>query len=117
MLSCYINLEDIFVYDGDIIVLRKGFLEYRNKVFINLYRHHFSCSFGQILCQGTDSRSDLKHHVILGHACGGNNLVQHMRIDQEILTEFLLKTKVVLFDQLYCVLRISEIRHLSFLFV
>ena len=40
-------------------------------------------------------KPDLQHHIFFCNLCGINNLIQHMCIDQKILSELLLKIKFI----------------------
>ena len=68
--------------------------------------------FCQILGHGSDSRSDLKNAVILCDPGCRDDLLQYMGIDQEVLTELLLKHEFILLYDLYGILWVSQIRHL-----
>ena len=72
--------------------------------------------FCQVLCHGADAGADLQHTVIFSHTCRRNDLLQHMGIDQEVLSEFLLEYELVFLKDLYGIFRISQCCHLIFPF-
>ena len=68
--------------------------------------------FCQILGHGSDSRADLKDAVILCDSRRGDDLLQYMGVDQEVLAELLLKHEFILLYDFYGILWVSQIRHL-----
>ena len=72
--------------------------------------------FGQILRHGADARPDLKHAVLRADARGGDDLVQYVGIDEEILSEFFLEYKLVFLDDFDCFFRVAQfVLHVVFL--
>ena len=90
-----------------IVIICQSFLKNREKISVNLYRNNFACRLCQILCHRSDTRTDLQNHIILCHTGPGNDLVQNMSVNQEILSELLLKTEFVFLYYLNRSLRIG----------
>ena len=103
-----VYFEDVVVDDCHIIPIFQSVVQNRKQCFINLNCCHFPCCFSQILCHGSDSRSNLQHKIILSNLCRSDDLIQYMRIYQEILSEFFLKHKVILLKHRDRILRISK---------
>ena len=96
--------------------LAEGIFQNRDQILINLHGSYLSCRLSQILGHGTDSRSNLQNHVIFCNSGRTDDLLKHMRVNQEILSEFLLKIKMILLQYFNCILWISKcwFTHTSF---
>ena len=60
----------------------------------------------QILGHGSDSGSDFQNAVVLCNTSGIYDLIQYMAVDQEVLSEPLLKCKLVFLNGFYGLLRV-----------
>ena len=102
-----VYFEDVVVDDCHIIPIFQSVVQNRKQCFINLNCCHFPCCFSQILCHGSDSRSNLQYKIILCDLCRIYNLIQNMSIDQKVLTKPFLECKIILLKHFYGILWIS----------
>ena len=84
-----------------IVIRLQRFFQDRDQFIINLYRKHLSRIFAEILRQCADSRADFQYKIVLCDLCRIDNFIQHMRIDQKVLSKFFLKLKFMLLKHLY----------------
>ena len=102
----YINFKNILINNCYIIIWCKRLGKYRNKILINLNSRNLSCILAENLCHCSDSRPYLKHKIILCNARLAHNLLNHITVNQEILSESLLETEPVFLNNLKCIGRI-----------
>ena len=105
--TVYITFKDILVYNLYVIILRKGFTKYRDKLLIYLDCHNTSCCFGQILGKSSYSRTYLKHIILRTYLGSSDYLLDNMAVYKKVLSKGFLKTEVVLLYYLYCLFRIT----------
>ena len=105
-----VHLQNIIVDNLNIIIIRQRILQNRDQILVNFHRTHTPRSIRKILRQRTDTRSDFHNKIVRSDTCSGYNLIQHMWIDQKILTILFLKYKAVLLQYGYCILRLPEPR-------
>ena len=102
-----VHFQDILVDNRHIRVIRQRVLKNGDQHPVDFHRHHFSGRLRQVLRQSTYPRPDLHHTVFFRDPGRGDDLVQHMRINQKVLPELLLKRKFILFNNFYCLLRVG----------
>ena len=102
-----IQLQNVLIDNRHIVISAKRVRQNRDQVLIDLHRRHLSGIFTQILGHRADARSDLQHKVILRNARRLNNALEHMGINEKILSELFLKIKMILLQNRYGVLRDS----------
>ena len=90
-----IHLQDILVDHGDVRIIGKGIRQNGDERLIDLHGDHASRPLRQILGQRADSRPDFQNTVLLSHTGRVHNRFQLIGIDQEILTVFFLKMKII----------------------
>lgn len=106
----------IVVDNGDVGVIFQRFAQYGDQVGVDFHSDHLAGVFGQILRHGADARTDLEHAVFRADASGGNDLVQYVGIDEEILSEFFLEYELVFLYDFDCFFRVAQfVLHVVFL--
>ena len=107
---CNIHFQDIFIDHRYIVIIAQRILQDRDQTFINLHRIYLSGCICQILCHRSHTRSDLQNKIILCDLRRTDNFIQHMRIDQKVLSKLFLKCKAVFVQHSNGCLGIAKIR-------
>ena len=105
--AVYVAFQDILVDDSDIVILRKGFFQHRDKLLVYLHRYHLACGLCQILGKGSDSRSYLQHVIFGSYLRSPDYLIDNMAVYQEVLSEGFLEIEIVLLYNFYGLFRIT----------
>ena len=77
------------------IILARVAGENRNQVPVNLDGNHIARGLAKPLRQCPDSGPDCQNNVFLPDSRGGDDLLDHVPVNQKVLPEFLLKIEIV----------------------
>ena len=92
-----------------VVIRCQGLLQNRQQILVYLHCNNLAGGFGKILGHGADARTDLQHHIFRAYLGPCDDLVQHVTIDQKVLTESFIKGKIPLPDDLDGLLGIGQL--------
>ena len=106
--SVDVRLQNVIVDDREIVVIAACVLaKDRDEVLVDLDRNDLLRPLAQHLRHRADAGPDLEHNILLRHARRVDDLVEHVRVDQKILPEFLLKHKMIFLQDRDRLLRVA----------
>ena len=89
-----ILFQNIALQNFNIVIVCETLFQNRNQRAVYLDRENFSGPLCEMLGQGADAGTYLQHSIFFRQLRRCRNPVQHMAVNQKILPELLLKTKL-----------------------